>query len=340
MKNKLRLADVAKRAGVSTATVDRVIHNRPGVKPHTVKHIQSVIARMEGGDSREAINERSQEPLNFDVIFPEGSNSFFNALENQIRAISQTYSGTASFNIRRIKGFDPRMLAESIHQYSETSDGIALVAIEDPMVRDAIRTTVEAGVPVVTLVSNISNSQHQAYVGLDNRAAGRTAGYLMGRLTPSRGDVLLIAGSMSLRDHEEREMGFRRALGEQNHNLKIIARLEDHDDYQTTYEETRKVLQDHSNLVGIYNIGAGNRGVVQALEESGREKSIVFIGHELTPYSRKYLIDDVMDVVIDQNPRAEADQLMNILINLNRTQPLPFDTTPQEVRVYFRENLP
>jgi len=340
MKNKLRLADVAKRAGVSTATVDRVIHNRPGVKPHTVNHIQAVIAKMKNGDDSEPINGLSQGLLKFDVILPEGSNSFFNTLEDQIRAVSQTFSSTASFNIRRIEGFDPRMLAQSIHQYSGTSDGIALVAIEDPMVRDAVSTAVEAGVPVVTLVSNLSNSRHQAYVGLDNRAAGRTAGYLMGRLTPRRGNVLLIAGSMSLRDHEEREMGFRRALGEQNPDLQIIARLEDHDDYQTTYEETRKVLQDQSNLVGIYNIGAGNRGVVQALEESGREKSIIFIGHELTPYSRKYLIDDVMDVVIDQNPRAEAEQLMNILINLNRTPPLPLDTTPREVRIYFRENLP
>jgi LacI family transcriptional regulator len=340
VKNKLRLADIAERAGVSTATVDRVIHNRPGVKPHTVSHIQAVIAKMELGDSSEVLYGRSQGMLNFDIILPEGSNSFFNTLEHQIRAISQTLNGTASINIRRIEGFDPSMLAQSIHQYSKTSDGIALVAIEDPMVRDAVRDAVEAGIPVVTLVSNLSNSRHQAYVGLDNRAAGRTAGYLMGRLTPSRGHVLLIAGSMSLRDHEEREMGFRRALAEQNHNLQIIAHLEDHDDYKTTYEETCKVLQNQSNLVGIYNIGAGNRGVVQALKESGREKSIVFIGHKLTPYTRKYLIDDVMDVVIDQNPRAEAEQLMGILINLSRIQPLPFDTTPQEVRVYFRENLP
>lgn len=340
MKNKLRLADIAERAGVSTATVDRVIHNRPGVKPHTVNHIQAVIEEMEIGDGSKVLYGRPQEKLNFDVILPEGSNSFFNTLEHQIHTLSQTFSGTASINIRRIEGFDPSKLAQSIYQYSKTSDGIALVAIEDPMVRDAVNNAVEAGTPVVTLVSNLSNSRHQAYVGLDNRAAGRTAGYLMGRLAPSRGNVLLIAGSMSLRDHEEREMGFRRALAEQNHNLQIIAHLEDHDDYKTTYEETHKVLQDQSNLVGIYNIGAGNRGVAQALEESGREKSIVFIGHELTPYTRKYLINDAMDVVIDQNPRAEAEQLMNTLINLSRAEPLPVDNVPQEIRLYFRENLP
>jgi LacI family transcriptional regulator len=151
MKNKLRLADVAERAGVSTATVDRVIHNRPGVKPHTVNHIQAVIEKMKSGDNSEVISGRSQGLLNFDVILPEGSNSFFNTLESQIRAVSQTFRGTASFNIRRVEGFDPRMLAQSIHQCSGTSDGIALVAIEDPLVRDAVSTAVEAGVPVVQI---------------------------------------------------------------------------------------------------------------------------------------------------------------------------------------------
>jgi len=338
-QSRLRVADIAKHAGVSTATVDRVIHQRPGVKPHTATHIRTVIQEMESSRNGEVKNRRPFEQLNFDVILPKGANSFFNRLEEQIQAVSDTAGNNVIFTIRRIEGFNPRVLAESIRNLSGKSNGIAVVGIEDPMVREAVNHTVDLGVPVVTLVSDLSNSRHQAFIGMDNRAAGRTAGYLMGRFAPDQGTVLMIAGSMSLRDHEEREIGFRRVLGEYNDKLKIIARLDDHDDYRTTYEETRKILRRNSDLVGIYNIGAGNRGIANALEETGRQHDIVFIGHELTSFTRQYLIDGTMDVVIDQNPLAEAEQLKNTLIDLNQNDPLPVDSTLQQVTVIIRENL-
>lgn len=339
-KSRLTVAEIAEHAGVSTATVDRVIHNRPGVKPHTVTHINSVIEALESGSSRGMKSNRFRDRYNFEVILPEGPNSFFNTLEEELRSASENDNDGVTFSVRRIEGFNPRVLADSVRRFAEASDGLALVAIEDPLVRDAVNQVADAGVPVVTLVSNLLNARHHAYVGLDNRAAGRTAGYLMSRFAPDQGSVLLIAGSMSLRDHEEREIGFRRVLGERSGNLHIIARLEDHDDYRTTYKEAKRTLEDHPDLVGIYNIGAGNRGIANAMEESKREHDIVFIGHELTHYSRQYLIDDVMDAVIDQNPKAEVQQLKKMLTGLRQNGPHSTGSVRREVRVFFRENLP
>jgi len=338
-QNKLRLADIAKRAGVSTATVDRVIHQRPGVKPHTATHIEAVIREMESSLVGAPRNRGPRGQLKFDVILPKGVNSFFNNLEQQVQAVSQEAGEDIVFNIQRIEGFNPSALARCIRSLVGKTDGIAIVAIEDPTVREAVNSTVDLGVPVVTLVSDLSNSRHQGYIGMDNRAAGRTAGYLMSRFVKSEGSILMTAGSMSLRDHEEREIGFRRVLGECNARLPIIARLDDHDDYRRTYEETREILQANSDLVGIYNIGAGNRGIANALIESGRQQDIIFIGHELTSFSRQYLIDGTMDVVIDQNPRSEVEQLKKVLIELNGDRSRPVDFALGQVTVIFRENL-
>ncbi len=338
-ESRLKLADIASRAGVSTATVDRVIHNRSGVKPHTVSHIRAIIREMEAIPATTPGNGRNRGQNKFTVILPKGTNSFFNTLEAEIDAISKAQRNV-QINVERIEGFNPQLLARCIRQQHQSSDGIALVAIEDPVVREAVNDAVDAGVPVVTLVSDLSNARHQAYIGLDNRAAGRTAGYLMGRLLPEKGSVLLIAGSISLRDHEEREIGFRRVLGELNDKIRIIAHLEDHDDYHTTYDETMSVISSTPDLAGIYNIGAGNRGIALALEERGKQKDIVFIGHELTRFSRRYLIDGTMDAVIDQDPRGEARQLTKVLLDLSSSNPFSADTTPREVRIYLRENLP
>ncbi|KAG1274906.1 hypothetical protein G6F64_015013 [Rhizopus arrhizus] len=83
------------------------------------------------------------------------------------------------------------------------------MALEHPVVREAVNTLAQQGVPTVTLISDLANSARTAYVGLDNRAAGRTAGYLIARFIGLRAaHVALIAGSRHYRAHEERESGF------------------------------------------------------------------------------------------------------------------------------------
>jgi LacI family transcriptional regulator len=342
-KIKVRLAAVAREAGVSVATVDRVIHGRPGVKPHTADHILGVIERMEnsGTGSVQTIEPR-QESLYFDIILPIGTNAFFNSLEEEVREYANRPANDGlSVRIHRIKGFDPDALAENIELISRQTDGIAIVAVESPQVRDAVNRAVHKGIPLVTLVSDLSGSRRMGYIGLDNRAGGRTAGYLMGRfLSATTGTVLMLAGSPMLRDHEEREMGFRRVLGERFENLKIVSYLEDRDDDDTAYQQVSGVLEEYPDLVGIYDIGAGTRGIAKALVEAGRGADVVFIGHELTRYSREFLISGVMDAVIDQVPRKEARMLIDMLERIARGENGVFNSETAPISVYFRENLP
>ena len=72
-----------------------------------------------------------------------------------------------------------------------------------------------ATIPVVTLATDVRDCGRHAYVGPDDRRAGRVAGDLMGRfLGPTGGDIVMIAGLLSLIGNEEREMGFRSVLRE------------------------------------------------------------------------------------------------------------------------------
>src|SRR5207248_6450510 len=105
--------------------------------------------------------------------------------------------------------FDPSVLAASLEALSGDYDGVAVVALDHPSVRAAINDLVDAGAKVVTLVSDVPSSRRQHYVGIDNIAAGRTAGALIGRLVgPKAGKIAVVAGSLGLRDHAERLFGF------------------------------------------------------------------------------------------------------------------------------------
>lgn len=345
-KLKIRLADVASESGVSVTTVDRVIHGRPGVKRHTASHILSVIDRLESGGALDEVysGENSRVHQNkrcFDVILPKGFNAFYNNFEKEIlECASRPIYSSSTIRIHRVSSFNPIALVAAIRSVSTQTDGIAIVAIDDPRVRDEVNRVVNKGIPLITLVSDLTASQRTAYVGVDNRACGRTAGYLMGRfLGEKQGSVLMLAGSHLLRDHEQREIGFMRVLREHFKQLKIIPFLEDKDDDDAAYEQVKKALNDNSDLVGIYDIGAGTQGIAKALQEAERGSDVVFIGHELTQYSRELLTDGVMDAVIDQVPRKEARLLME-MFESGSDDGIDRQDSSITAAIFFRENLP
>ena len=343
-RTNVRLADVAREAGVSLATVDRAVNGRPGVRKQTLERIWEVVRRLESEAPSLPLGNSVFAPLHFDFVLPAGPNTFMQNLDDMLQAIgSDLESQRISYRCHRIESFNPYALAETVFQLSKTSSGMAIAALDNPVVREAVNEVSDRGVPVVTLVCDLSNARQIGYVGLDNRAAGRTAGYLMGRFTAGRkGSVVLIAGSLGLsyRDHQEREMGFRDAIYEQFPNLEIADRYEDQDNFEKAHEQTNIILDRFPDLLGIYNVGGGSRGIGMALRERGRGGDTVFVGHELTRFTRQFLIDGTMDAVINQDVAHEAMAAYQYLLDFHhRPSPLPRLGQPR-VEVYLRENLP
>jgi len=215
-----------------------------------------------------------------------------------------------------------------------------VIALDHPTVREAMRSLAASGVQIVTIASDILHVPRLGYIGIDNRAAGRLGGFLLGRFL-GRGvkrKVALFAGSLSYRGHEEREMGFRHIIGEEFRDLEIVELREVRDDREKAYEEASALLKRHPDLAGIYNIGAGNTGIAKALTDAGKAGSVIFVGHELTENNKRFLLDGTMDAVIDQNPRVEAREALSML--RRAIKGLPSDYHPPRLQVIFRENIP
>jgi LacI family transcriptional regulator len=215
------------------------------------------------------------------------------------------------------------------------------MALEHPAVREAVAALAARGLPVVTLISDLSNSDRAAFVGLDNRAAGRTAGYLIGRFIGARAaKVALIAGSLSYKAHEEREAGFLHVIDEMFPRLEVVGLREGQDDAGKNYRQTRALLEQYPDMGGIYNIGGASDGVARALKEAGREQKVVFIGHGLTPDTRTLLIDGSMDAVITQSPHTTLMNCVRIFANLRDGREALSGIETTRSQVIFRENLP
>ena len=339
MRNRATIINIAAAADVSTATVDRVINGRGGVKSRTRDRVMEVAERL-GYIVSAGSEGRTLPPVRIDFILPGGTNTFINNLAERIAEIGASRAQEATIKIHRIEGFIAESLAEYLANLRGKTDAIAIIAIDHPLVREVIRDFSNANIPLLTLVSDISNVPRIGYIGIDNRAAGRLAGHLMSRFIGSGpGKIALFAGSLSYRGHEEREMGFRNIHAEEFTNLAIVQTLEVRDDTERSYQEARALLANEPDIRGIYNIGGGNRGIARALEETGKAKNVVFIGHELTEHTRRFLLSGLMDAVIDQNPRVEAREAIDQLIRAARGQP----STPSiTVRTHaiFKENIP
>lgn len=327
------IPDIARLAGVSTATVDRVLNRRTSVRARTADRVLSAATELGYLSGGEVQDLSGPQPVKVTLLLPRGTNPYLVSLNDTARAFVEGNQRDARMRSFFIDGFDPGALSQALRQLSGSSDAVIFMAIDHPKVRAATEALVSAGKRVVTLISDVTTSGRHAYVGIDNFAAGRTAALLIGRLTrPQQGRVALIAASRVYRAHSEREVGFLGYLAERHPGLEISATREGHDDRDENYRLTRRLLDRHPDLVGIYNVGGSSDGIGRALRESGREDQITFIGHGLTPDTRAMLIDETMDAVISQNPQRMIETALQAALGR--------DISPVPMELYFSENLP
>jgi len=333
--------DVARKAGVSLATVDRVLNGRPGVRPSTAEKVEAAIAALDfRRDLSASLLARSRD-LNLHFFIPDGANEF---MDNLAAAIRRRVRGAKAERLRieltRVRALDATGLAARLDALNKKAcDCAVIVATDDPAVVLAADAATRRGIDVMTLVSDLPGSSRRHFIGIDNTAAGRTAASLMGRFCPAGGKVAVIAGSLGLRDHLERLEGFLAVMAADFPDLSIVGPFEGHDEAEETEALTRTLLAGHTDLAGLYNLGAGNGGLLAALESSGRAGRLRVIAHELTEPTRRGLLTREIDVVLDQNPDAEIRAAIAAARALAQPGHNAIDGERIEIGIFLRDNL-
>jgi LacI family transcriptional regulator len=337
---KTTISDIAQRAGVSTATVDRALNGRAGVSSANRQRVFNA-AKDLGYLPSEGMVLLPSRPANLEFLIPFGHNSFMRDLGNSIKDFASKLPLVESCNIIPLDGIGPENLLPALETLSLRTDGVGLITIDHPETRLAIQGLCESGVRVVTIVSDVLATPRSAYVGVDNRAAGRTAAQIMGLLAgKTNGSIGLFMGSRAFHGHREREFGFRSLLDKKYSCLKILPAIETVEDSQRSRSAMAQLLETTDDLVGIYCVGAGRKGVIDALNDRNRRRRPFIVMHDLTESSRRWLKSDAIDVVIDQNARLVGEQaVIRLLGSIAVSTPLlPFKDI--EPRIVLRENIP
>ncbi len=333
--------DIAREAGVSLATVDRVLNARPGVRDKTVTAVNAAIAKLGYVRDLTAANLARSRSYRMAVLLPDTESQFVQSLARALTEAGQV-AATSRIEVRlhRFPAEDPHALAALLGALPGRGyAGVALMAQETPVLRDAVRTLRAAGLPVIALVSDLAHTDH--FIGTDNLAAGRTAGVLMGRfLGGGPGQVMVLGSSLLARDMVERRRGFDEVMLRDFPGLDPLPSLETHGSGAVLRQVVAERLANTPGVRGIYAMGDGHRALTQVLGELGLSGRLTVICHELTPHMRHALEGGEVTAVITQNLGHLARSTLRVL--RAKADNLPLDAGQEQIRIeiVLRENLP
>ncbi len=307
MSRRPTISAVAAAAGVSTATVDRVLNSRLPVREATAMRVIAAAERI-GHHAAALMRERVRERTSLHTLgfcLQKRADPFYQAFARELSAAAARHAPPCAVVVEHIDEIESAAIARQLLAVGELSDAVAVVAVDHPHVTAAIETLAAQGKPVFTLLSDLSAPSRAGYVGVDARQAGRTAAWAISRLARRGGEVGVFVGSHRYLGQETCEIAFRSYLREHAPQFRVLDTRVNLEDERLAFEATQELLARHADLVGLYAAGGGVPGILRALREHRRH--VVTVCNELTADRRSALIDGVIDLVIG-TPLARVAQ--------------------------------
>ncbi|WP_368373018.1 LacI family DNA-binding transcriptional regulator [Rubellimicrobium arenae] len=303
--------DIARLAGVGTATVERVLNGRGGVRPPTV---EKVLAAARALDYPRRLPETHRGLLRVEVILVRPETTFFARLSQAFERVAAALDASLSVHRTFLPELDPVAIADHIARPGLRRAGLILAVPDHPLIRTALARQQAEGLPVVQVVTRATGLD-APYVGIDNHSAGRTAGLLLSRMQGRGGSVVALCHSGLYQVQRDRIRGFGDYLREHGRDdLRFVRVLFGHDEGQRSGDLLLEALRTWPDLAGLYNAGGANASLCAVLRAHPRGRDVFFVGHELTERSGAALRDGVMSVVLDQAPEAQARRAMDLML--------------------------
>ena len=340
MGHPYRIREIAQQAGLSEATVDRVLHGRAGVRASTVAEVYRAIEDLHRHRSQLRRGGRT-----FVVDFGADAAGRFStaaraALEAELPGVRPAVIRCRFHLSEAAPAADVVATLDSVA--ARGSQGVILAAPDHPRVVAAVERLVAAGIPVVTFATDLPTSPRAAYVGLDNRAAGATAAYLVDQWCrrPS-GAVLVTRSDGSFRGEDEREMGFRSTMRTLRPGRRQVDLVNQDVRDDVLFGLVRDALAAHPDIVAVYSMYAfgANRAVVDAFALEGRVCR-VFVAHDLDAHNLALLHDGHLSAVLHHDLRQDMRHACQAIMQAHGALPGRPRSWHSAIQVVTPYNLP
>jgi LacI family transcriptional regulator len=324
MVKRPTLNDLAFAAGVSVATVDRVINRRLPVSDDTAQRVVKAAEDI-GYHATSLLKRRIHDmPVRRFGFLLQKPDAFYKQLGQELVTASRSSRAVEGKpTVEFVDDVEPAIIAERMLQMAKKSEALAVVAIEHPLVNEAVESITAQGKPVFTLLSNINSQACSGHFGADSRKCGRIAGWTISRLAKKPGKIGILVGSHGYLNQELSEISFRTYMREHAPDFQLLEPIINLDDELIAYEAVRDMVADNSDLVAVYVSGGGQEGLIRALREFCTPGQLVAVCNELTPATRAALHDGVIDLTLGTPFTSLARLLVEAMAKGTTGQDMP-----------------
>ncbi len=312
----MTVKEIAELAGTSRGTVDRVLHNRPGVKKEVYERVLRVIEEYNFKPNTLArALSRKQVPKRIGIIINSCGNLFFNEVIQGLHgAAADKAAYDLSLNIKELKGYDHQKQLEALEEMEQQSvDGIIITPVNHPLVIHRLRELMARRIPVITVNTDVEDEKARLdYIGCDYQKSGRLAGGVLELLSFHNSlRVGVVHGSKEIRGHVQRLEGFRE-IADALETVSICWEICCQDDDTLAYQRTKEMLaKDVPDL--IYVVASGTFGVMKAIEES--DCNTIAITNDVLPVTREYMEKGIIKASIFQQPYEQGYNAVSRMID-------------------------
>lgn len=292
MARRPGMAALAQAAGVSVATVDRLLNGREGVAPATRAAVIEAAQRI-GHPAALRLAGQAPAPLpllRYGMLLHKAGQEFYQNMAREMQAAVQRQPGVrGELVIEFAASQAPSEVAALMRRMVGRCDALAATAVNHPEISAVVDELKEQGIPVYSLLSDFAQGTRAGYFGLNNLKVGRTAAWMISLAARGSGKVAIFVGGTRWHGHDLRETGFRAYLRENRPDLDVLEPIVNLETRQLTFDTVRGLLARHPDLRGIYVAGGGMEGAIAALQQARRPGEVALVVNELTAESRSGL---------------------------------------------------
>ena len=316
---RVSISDIVQFTGLSRATVDRVMNGRGSVHPRTREVVEEALKALKAPHV-------SPKGMLCDLVLRVGR-----GMTAQMKMAWDKAPIRGEFH-DMYDATEAELLDVIAKLCADLSRPLIITAKNTPRLVEVLQNARGRGKRIVTLVSDLAVNARDCFVGIDNRAAGQTAAFLIGRTIGDRpSTAAVVVGDIAFRCHEDREIGFRTGLRANFPKVVLSGEASGEDSPSITRDAALRLLRDQPALGAIYNVGGGNKGLVDAIRESGRSQDLLLITVPL-------LREGQIDFTLAGNPEDQLYEAIR-LASLERLEGIR-DVISLDFSVFTRFNLP
>lgn len=328
----ITLKQIADIAGVHKSTVDKVIHNRPGVSDATRQKIKKLLDEY-GYDPNplaKALNYQKKK-MTVAVVMPVVDAMPF--LKQGMEIVRQDFN---SFNVEikycEMPFSDAEAQARCLRRLCRDKvSGIVLLPIESPVVGDALQELQSANIPVVTVNSDLEHVPHLCYVGQDMEQSGHVAARVFSLCLPQGGKLGIIS-SHNMRSIKQREHAFVQYLPKCCPNMSVAEILDIRETPEDAYQKTMELLQRHPDLNALF-ITCGNvADVCHAVRDMGLDRKLTVVCYEKYPAITQLVENGEIACTLSGDLSNQGRLAMRLLFEY-----IIYDRQPER-KVYYTKN--